>query len=215
MRKVLVGLDRDDTINYNPDEYYGKQKNWKKILRIYPTVIEGIKLLNENGCIIIVASNQSGVARGLFPFKRQRQINTEINKIFNHYGAKIHSWQFCPFCSRSYAKSEGLIDEKNPWILDDDDPRLDLRKPAIGMLKKGVEELGLALKDFYKCFFVGDRITDVQTGLNADGIGILIDMEKNYDHVQLINQKDQRQKLVKNFYQAAKLIVSITQQNFV
>ena len=209
MRKVLVGLDRDDTINHNPDEDFGKQENWRKILQIHPTVIEGIKLLNENGCIIVVASNQSGVARGLFPFKRQQQINTEIDKIFNRYEAKIHSWQYCPFYSRSYAKSKGLIDEKNPWILDDDDPRLDLRKPAIGMLKKGVEELGLVLEDFYKCFFVGDKITDVQTGLNAGGIGILIDMEKNYDHVQLINQKDPRQKLVKTFYQAAKLIVSI------
>jgi len=208
MKKILVGLDRDDTISVNPDEDYGKQENWRELLQIHPTVIDGIRLLNEHGCTLVVASNQSGIARGLFPHQRQQEINDALANMLKEHNVKIHNWQYCPFYSQSYALSKGLICNNNPWILNDNDLRLDLRKPMTGMLIKGVQELGLSLKDFTHIAFVGDRITDVETGLNANGIGIMIKMgKKNHDHIKLLNLNDSRQKLADNFYQAAKMIL--------
>lgn len=208
MGKILVGLDRDDTISVNHDEDFGHQDNWRELLEFQPTVIEGLKLLYDHGCTLVVASNQSGIARGLFPEERQQEINAAIAELLDEHDIKIHSWNFCPFYGQSYALSQGYEKKGNPWILDDDDPRLDQRKPGIGMLKSGLRTLGSTLDDFTDIAFIGDQFTDVRTGLNAGGIGILIDIgEKNSDQTQLIDPNDPRQILVPNFYEAAETVL--------
>ncbi len=208
MKRILVGLDRDDTINVNPDEDFGKQENWRDLLQLHPTVIDGINLLNRYECTLVVASNQSGIARGLFPYERQQEINDALSRLLSERNAKIHSWNYCPFYGESDARSRGLTIGSNPWILKDNDPRLDLRKPRIGMLVRGVAELGFSLDDFSYIAFIGDTIIDVQTGLNANGLGILIDMgEKNYEHIRLLKPNDPRQRLAPDFYQAAKIVL--------
>jgi len=209
MKEILVGIDRDDTINFNPGGDFGRQENWKDLLEIYPTVIPGIKLLNSYRCTLTVASKQSGVARGLFPYERQEEVNQALDKRLGDQGAWIDSWNFCPYYNRTQAKERGIDYRDNPWILQDQDPRTRCRKPGIGLLEEGVSKFGRTLGYYDHIAFIGDQMTDVWTGLNAGGIGILIgNGRQNYEQVLKLDKKDSRQIYATDFYDAAHIILS-------
>lgn len=212
MANVLVGLDRDGTINKDSAEYFGKNSRWREELELYDGVIEGIKLLNQFDCIIVVASNQAGVARGYYDTKRVEEINTAIDFILSRRDARVHSWQYCPYVGKSYVAERKIENSSNRlFVLDDNDPRLDLRKPRIGMLRQGVNKLGLSLDEFKRIYFVGDHAIDIQTGLNAGGTGILIDNGSNKDEIEkmmsLYFDSEKSFVFADSFYQAAEWIV--------
>lgn len=206
-KKILVGLDRDGTINYDTG-YFGKDDSWEEKLKIYSGVIEGIKNLNQNPLIkIIVATNQAGVARGYYDCERIEEINNYIDEIFKSNKALVEGWYYCPFVSKEYAKEKNIPSENN-WVRE-----TDMRKPGIGMLKKACNNLGLNLEDL-KVYFIGDKKSDVETGLNCNGKGILIpnkgigsdfkkveEMRKNYP---------KRVFIAPNFLEACRIVLSNT-----
>ncbi|MBI2047207.1 HAD-IIIA family hydrolase [Candidatus Pacearchaeota archaeon] len=165
-KHILVGIDRDGTI-IKDDGYFGKKEDWKKQIDIYNGVVEGIKLLKGHELNVIIASNQSGVARGYFDCKRVEEINWEIDKRLKAEGAVVDGWHYCPFVGRDYA-IEKCLPLTNPWVKEED-----LRKPGIGMLKRACHDLRLNL-DNSQIYFIGDQSSDVQAGLNANGKGILL-----------------------------------------
>ncbi|MFA5857129.1 MAG: HAD-IIIA family hydrolase [Candidatus Pacearchaeota archaeon] len=172
MGLILVGLDRDGTINHDPG-HFGKQDNWKEILKIYDGVIEGIKLLNKNQDIkVIVATNQGGVARGYYNTKRVKEINKTINDLLSKQGAIIHNWQYCPYFDEITAEKKKY--PLSEFILKNNDIRVRLMKPNIGMLEQAAKEMGYSLIDFEKIYFLGDKVEDVLLGLNAGGKGIMV-----------------------------------------
>ncbi len=90
------------------------------------------------------------------------------------------------------------------------DPKYGPRKPGIGMLVKGAKELGLSLDDFGSIYFIGNSAVDVQTGLNADGKGILVCNGKNREEKEKLDGilADESKKIVvPNFYEAAQRII--------
>jgi len=165
-KQVLVGIDRDGTI-IKDDGYFGKKENWKEQIKIYHEFIEGLKLLKRHGLKIIVASNQAGIARGFFDCNRVEEINQEIDIRLKANGAVVDRWYFCPFVGKEYAIKKN-IPLTNPWVNE-----TNLRKPGIGMLRQACYDLELNL-DNSQIYFVGDDLTDVQTGLNANGKGIFL-----------------------------------------
>jgi D-glycero-D-manno-heptose 1,7-bisphosphate phosphatase len=172
MGLILVGLDRDGTINHDPG-HFGKQDNWKELLKIYDGVVEGIKLLNKNPNIrVVVATNQGGIARGYYNTKRVEEINSTINDFLKKQGAIINNWQYCPYFDEKTAKLKNY--PSSEFILKNNDPRVRLMKPNIGMLEKAAKEMGYSLKDFEKIYFLGDKVEDVLLGLNIGGKGIMI-----------------------------------------
>jgi D-glycero-D-manno-heptose 1,7-bisphosphate phosphatase len=208
MRKdVLIGLDRDDTLIMNPDEDFGKQDNWRDLLSLSPGVIEGLRLLNSYDVGLVVASNQSGVARGLFSAERQYDVNRVVEELLAAHGAYVHSWQISPYYSQTAARERGLA--QNPWIIPDDDPRVGMRKPRIGMLERGAEQLGMTIASCSFVGFMGDQYTDVKTGVNAGGIGILVQTDKNADQVDRVNRYSGREFVVESFVRGAELMVSL------
>jgi len=204
--KYLIGLDRDGTINKDVG-YLGRDKNWRDQIILLDGVAEGIKLLKSDSRFkVIVATNQAGVARGFFDLTRVEEVNREIDKRLRVEGAILDKWYYCPFVTEKYA-IEKNIPAGNVWV-----KNTSMRKPGIGMLEQAAKDLGTRLEDFTDIYYIGDKASDVQTGLNAGGRGILIyneENEKEYDKVSEIQSSPEylgRAYAMSNLKRAAELI---------
>ncbi len=131
--KTIV-LDRDGVINEDSDNYIKSPEEWKPIAGS----IEAISLLHNNGYRIAVATNQSGLARGLFD---------EFTL------ARIHQ----TMCQQAEA-GDGLI-EGVFYCPHGPDDGCDCRKPATGLLQQIEKEFQCVLHGAY---FVGDSLKDLQ-----------------------------------------------------
>ena len=154
----LVVLDRDGVVNYDSDQYIKSPAEWRPI----PGSIEAIARLNQNGWRVAVATNQSGIARGLFDMATLNAINDKMMELVFRQGGRIDALFFCP-----HAADEGC----------------NCRKPRTGMLEeiaarfhtelKGVPVIGDSLKDLQSAETVGAQPILVLTGkgpkTQADG----------------------------------------------
>ena len=145
----LAVLDRDGVVNYDSDQYIKSPAEWRPI----PGSIEAIARLNQNGWRIAVATNQSGIARGLFDMATLNAINDKMMEMVFRQGGRIDALFFCP-----HAADEGC----------------NCRKPRTGMLEeigarfhtdlKGVPVIGDSLKDLQSAETVGAQPILVLTG---------------------------------------------------
>jgi len=88
----LVILDRDGVINYDSDHFIKSPAEWKPI----PGSIEAIARLNQNGYRVVVATNQSGIGRGLFDMATLNAINDKMMELVFRNGGRIDAIFFCP-----------------------------------------------------------------------------------------------------------------------
>jgi len=182
--KVLVGLDRDGTINFDPG-YLGRDENWRDQVRLLHGVSEGIRMLKSEGLNVVVTSNQSGVAREFFDCERVREVNDYIDSLLREEGALVDGWYSCPYVGFKYA-GEKRVRKDSIWIRE-----TDLRKPGIGMLRVACDDLRLKLEET-GIYYVGDHLSDVEYGLNAGGNGVLVligDGKKGEDSVRRLAEK--------------------------
>jgi len=145
----LVILDRDGVINYDSDQYVKSPSEWRPI----PGSIEAIARLNQNGYRIAVASNQSGIGRGLFDMATLNAINDKMMELVFRQGGRIDALFFCPHTAAEECAC---------------------RKPRTGMLEeiaarfhtelKGVPCVGDSLKDLEAAETVGAQPILVLTG---------------------------------------------------
>jgi D-glycero-D-manno-heptose 1,7-bisphosphate phosphatase len=148
----LVILDRDGVVNFDSDQYIKSPAEWRPI----PGSIEAIARLNQNGWRVAVATNQSGIARGLFDMATLNAINDKMMELVFRQGGRIDALFFCP-----HAADEGCS----------------CRKPRTGMLEeiaarfhtelKGVPVVGDSLKDLQSAEAVGAQPILVLTGKGA------------------------------------------------
>jgi D-glycero-D-manno-heptose 1,7-bisphosphate phosphatase len=148
----LVVLDRDGVINFDSEQYIKSPAEWRPI----PGSIEAIARLNQNGWRVAVATNQSGIARGLFDMATLNAINDKMMELVFRQGGRIDALFFCP-----HAADEGC----------------NCRKPRTGMLEeiaarfhtemKGVPVVGDSLKDLQAAESVGAQPILVLTGKGA------------------------------------------------
>ena len=201
----LVGLDRDGTINHDTGNF-GKEDDWKNRLHIYPCVVEGIKKLVGAGFYVVVATNQAGVAHGLFSEERVREVNSAIDSLLKEQGVAVHGWYYSPFVDEEYALRNGI--SENFYVRQDD-----LRKPGIGMLRLAAADAGKKLEDFSGIYFVGDKDVDVLTGLNANGKGIFVVNEYNKKHLSRVADLQKlytgRVFVANNLLEAADIIIHL------
>lgn len=133
----LVILDRDGVINFDSDDYIKSLAEWRPI----PGSLEAMAKLSRAGFTVAVATNQSGLARGLFELDDLEEIHGEMVKRVAELGGIVDGIFYCPH---------------HP------DDLCDCRKPMPGLITAIENELGLSAKD---AAFVGDSLKDLQAGM--------------------------------------------------
>lgn len=136
-----VFLDRDGVINQSPPE--GEYVTRWEDFHILPGVTDGIALLNHAGFLVIVVTNQRGIAKGLMTEVDLQKMHARMTDDLARAGAKIEATFYCPH---------------------DIEPRCDCRKPAPGMLLSAARFRGIDLRTSW---MIGDSDNDVEAGLNA------------------------------------------------
>ena len=135
----LIILDRDGTINADSDEFVKSPEEWKPL----PGALEAIAKLNHAGWHVVVASNQSGLGRGLFDVAALNAMHAKMNKLLAAQGGRIDAIFFCPHAA---------------------DEHCHCRKPASGLFEQIGERYNVELKDVP---VVGDSQRDLQAGASV------------------------------------------------
>jgi len=146
--KIII-LDRDGVLNYDSDQFIKSPAEWRPI----PGSLEAVALLNQAGYRVVVASNQSGIGRGLFDMAMLSAIHAKMHKLVGQAGGRIEAVFFCPHPADSKCNCR----KPRPGLFDDIAARYrcDL---------KGVPAIGDAARDLQAALAVGARPMLVRTG---------------------------------------------------
>ena len=145
----LIVLDRDGTINHDSEQYIKSPLEWKPI----PGSLEAIARLTHAGWRVVVATNQSGIARGLFDMSTLNAIHAEMHRVVALAGGRIDAVFFCPHAADSNCECR----KPRPGLLLEIAKRLN-----VGMA--GVPLAGDSLRDLEAAAAVGARPLLVLTG---------------------------------------------------
>jgi D-glycero-D-manno-heptose 1,7-bisphosphate phosphatase len=88
----LIILDRDGVINHDSDQFIKSPDEWKPI----PGSLEAIAKLNHSGYRVVIASNQSGIGRGLFDMATLNAINDKMYRSLAQFSGRIDALFYCP-----------------------------------------------------------------------------------------------------------------------
>lgn len=151
MQKAVF-LDRDGTINVERD-YLFRCEDFEFI----SGVPQAIKLLNDAGFLVVVVTNQSGVARGYYNEADVKSLHKFLQGQLTEYGAHVDAFYYCP-----HHPDKG----NDPYL-----KKCSCRKGEPGMLLDAASDLGI---DLSRSFIVGDKLDDVQAGLTAGCMPLLV-----------------------------------------
>ncbi len=135
----LVILDRDGVINYDSAHYIKSPDEWLPL----PGSLEAIGTLKKFGYKVAVATNQSGIARGLYDEKILAAIHEKMQQQLKVFNGKIDYIAFCP-----HHPKQGCA----------------CRKPETGLFDEIARYFEIDLTGKY---YVGDSLTDIQAGKNS------------------------------------------------
>ncbi len=136
MPMKLIILDRDGVINVDSDQFIKSPEEWKPI----PGSLEAIARLNQWGWRVVVASNQSGVGRGLFGMDTLNAINDKMVRSLAQVGGRLDAIFFCPHAA---------------------DSTCECRKPKSGLFQQIADRFNV---DLVGVPCVGDSLRDLQAG---------------------------------------------------
>lgn len=142
----LVILDRDGVINEDSDEYIKSVDEWIPV----PGSLEAIARLNRAGWRVAVATNQSGVARGLFDIDTLTRIHDKMHRLVEQAGGAIEAVFFC-----AHGPDDGC----------------NCRKPRPGLLQEIAARLRVDLQDVP---VVGDSLRDIEAARAVGAQPILV-----------------------------------------
>lgn len=139
MNSKLVILDRDGTINHDSDDYVKSSEEWVAL----PGAIEAMSKLHHAGWHLVIASNQSGLGRGLFDVATLNLMHDKLNKALAEVGARVDAIFYCPHTP---------------------DDHCHCRKPLPGLFEQIGERFGVQLSDVHA---VGDTLRDAQAAASV------------------------------------------------
>jgi D-glycero-D-manno-heptose 1,7-bisphosphate phosphatase len=142
----LVILDRDGVINFDSAQFIKTPDEWKPI----PGSIEAIARLNQNGFRVAVATNQSGIGRGLFDMATLNAINDKMMELVFRQGGRIDAVFFCPHTA---------------------DQKCDCRKPKTGMFTEIAARFHVSLEGVPA---IGDSLRDLEAGARVGCVPMLV-----------------------------------------
>ncbi|MDB4470695.1 D-glycero-beta-D-manno-heptose 1,7-bisphosphate 7-phosphatase [Deltaproteobacteria bacterium] len=140
--RPAVFLDRDGTINVEKDYLIDPAE-----FDFIPGVPAALKKLQDAGYLLVVVSNQSGVARGYFSEEQVDKLHQHMVAMLTEAGVSLDGIYFCP-----HHPSAGLGDYLQ---------NCNCRKGKPGMLQRAAVELDI---DLQKSYMVGDKVADIQAG---------------------------------------------------
>jgi D-glycero-D-manno-heptose 1,7-bisphosphate phosphatase len=150
--KPAVFIDRDGTIN----EQRGYINHVSRFI-LLPGVGQAIYLLNKNDYLVVVTSNQSGVAQGYFPVELVHETHELMKRELAKDNAYLDGVYFCPH------HPNGVVSGYNKQCT--------CRKPGTGLIEKAASDLEI---DMDRSFVIGDRWLDIEFARNAGIPGILV-----------------------------------------
>ncbi|MES2207340.1 MAG: D-glycero-beta-D-manno-heptose 1,7-bisphosphate 7-phosphatase [Pseudomonadota bacterium] len=142
----LIVLDRDGVINQDSDRFIKNPDEWVPI----EGSLEAISRLTHANFHVVVATNQSGIGRGLFDIDALNRIHQKMHKMVATAGGLIEAVFFCPHSAES---------------------RCECRKPKPGMLHEIERRYGISIKGVP---FVGDSLRDLQAAVSAHALPFLV-----------------------------------------
>jgi len=157
MRKAVF-LDRDGTLNVEVNYLYKPED-----LRFIPGIIEAIRFWNEAGYLVVVVTNQAGVARGYYSEDDVIRLHEYINQQLETAGAHIDAFYYCPH-HPEYGIGKYKVD-------------CNCRKPKTGMLEKAISDFDIDVQESY---LFGDKPSDIEAGEKL-GIKSFLVNGKNFD----------------------------------
>ena len=129
----LVVLDRDGTINQDSDQHIKSPAEWQPI----PGSLEAIARLTQGGWRIVVATNQSGIARGLFDMATLNAIHAEMHRAVGQAGGRIDAIFFCPHAADSNCECR----KPKPGLLREIAARLSVELPGVPMFGDALRDV--------------------------------------------------------------------------
>lgn len=177
----LVCLDRDGTLI----EDKGYLADPDGVL-LYPRAARAIRLLRSRGAVCAVTTNQSGVARGYLTREDAEAVNARTERLLAAQDAAI---------DRTYV-SYGWDGTSDPQYLND----LPRRKPRPGMAREARRDFDLPDAPL---FSIGDKMSDVELGFNAGGMGLLVRTGEGETHVASLANDERFAPSASDVYDAA------------
>tara|TARA_Y100000817_G_scaffold303121_1_gene284758 strand:+ start:1214 stop:1750 length:537 start_codon:yes stop_codon:yes gene_type:complete len=132
-------LDRDGVINHDSSEHIRNADEWVPI----EGSLEAIRLLTESNFKIYIATNQSGINRGIINYANFIEINIKMMNLINHSGGEIAAIAYCPYTA----------EENSP-----------LRKPNNGMYVNLAKRFNF---DLHECYSIGDSPRDIEASIKS------------------------------------------------
>ena len=153
MKKKAVFLDRDGVLNKEVGDYIKKLEDFE----LLPHIFEGLKLLQDAGYLLIVITNQGGIAKAEYTRDAMRSMHSFMHMELSTHGIQIDAVYYCPHYP---IKSNCLC-----------------RKPGSMMVEKAIGKFDI---DPLQSYFIGDKQRDIDCG-NAVGVkGFLIEPNENW-----------------------------------
>ncbi|OCX53959.1 histidinol phosphate phosphatase [Mucilaginibacter sp. PPCGB 2223] len=150
-KNKAVFLDRDGVLNKELGDYVCRLEDFKLLDNF-----EALKALQDKGYLLIVATNQGGLAKGWYSEEILAQMHQHLRSEYHKHGVEITDIFYCPH---------------HPEYTGD----CDCRKPKPGLLLQGIAKYNI---DPAQSYFIGDRERDVEAGTAAGVKGILIDSDQ-------------------------------------
>lgn len=149
MARPAVFIDRDGTLNVEKN-YLHKWEDWEWI----PGAVEAIQRLNAAGYLVIVVTNQAGIARGYYTEADVLELHQRVDEDLKKQGGRIDGYYYCP-----HHPEYGEVRDCS------------CRKPEPGMLLQAAREHDI---DLPRSFMIGDKAADIEAGLAVGATPILV-----------------------------------------
>lgn len=146
-KRKAIFLDRDGTINFDCGSPHRIED-----LRILPGAVEGLQLLQDMGFLLVILTNQSGIARGMYGEAEYQQFTDELLARLRTEGVQVARVYHCPHL----------------------DSGCDCRKPATGMFRQAQKDFSI---DYSQSYAIGDKVRDLCICNEEPVTGVLISSE--------------------------------------
>ena len=150
-KNKAVFLDRDGVLNQEMGDYVCKIEDFH-VLDNFAT----LKELQNRGYLLIVATNQGGLAKGWYTEEQLANMHQHLKDVYAAYGVEFTDIYYCPHHPNFTGEC-------------------DCRKPKPGMLLRGIAQYNI---DPAQSYFIGDRQRDIEAGTEAGVKGILINSDQ-------------------------------------